>query len=171
MKSSSGQRRLAGAAALGLAVETLAALRDLARGVGVGDHDHLVAGHRHAGEAEHLHGDRRAGRLDRLAALVEQRAHATGVHAADEVVAHAQRAVLHEHGGHGALARVELGLDDRAGGGAVGVGLEVEDLGLQEDLLEQVLDVGALLGDSSRWPATVLRRSPRARRRAAGAPA
>jgi hypothetical protein len=68
------------------------------------------------------------------------------VHAADEVVADAQRAVLHEHRRHRALARIELRLDHRARWRAVGVGLEVQDLGLQEDLLEQLVDVRALLG-------------------------
>ena len=66
-------------------------------------------------EAEDLHRNGRAGLLDRLAALVEQGAHASGVQAADEVVADVQRPALHEHRRHGALARVELRLDHRAG--------------------------------------------------------
>ena len=71
----------------------------------------LIARHRHALEAEHLHRNRGAGLLHRLAALVEQRAHAAGVHAADEVVADLERAVLHEHRGDRALARIELRFD------------------------------------------------------------
>ena len=57
--------------------------------------------------------------LDRLAALVEQRADATRVHAADEVVADVQRAVLDEHRRDRTLARIELRFDDRAGGAPV----------------------------------------------------
>ena len=70
---------LARATALGLAVEALAPLRDIAGFAGVLDDEELVAGHRHARHAEHLHRDRGAGRLDDLAALVEQRAHASRV--------------------------------------------------------------------------------------------
>ena len=51
-----------------------------------------VARRRHALEAEDLHRNRRAGLLHRLAALVEQRAHAAGELAADEVVADRERA-------------------------------------------------------------------------------
>ena len=82
----------------------------------------------------------------RVAALVEQRAHAAGELAADEVVADLQRAALHQQRGERALARIEGGLDDGALGPAVGVGLEVEDVGLEQDLLEQQVDAGALLG-------------------------
>ena len=74
-------RALARAAALRFAVEPLATLRDLARLRRILDDEELVAGHRHAREAEHLHRNRRTRRLDLLAALVEQRAHATGVQA------------------------------------------------------------------------------------------
>jgi hypothetical protein len=67
------------------------------------------------------------------------------VHADDEVVADVERAVLDEHRGDRTLARIELGLDDGARGAARRVRLEVEDLGLQDDLLEQLVDVRALL--------------------------
>ena len=85
------------ATALRFAIETLAALRDFARRRGIFDDEQLIARHRNALEAENLHRDRRTRALHRLAALVEQRAHAAGVHAADEVVADLERAVLHEH--------------------------------------------------------------------------
>ncbi len=55
-----------------------------------------------------------------------------------------QRAALHEHGADRAAAALELGLDHDAFGGAVGVGLELEQLGLQEDRLEQLVEVGPL---------------------------
>ncbi len=55
-----------------------------------------------------------AGRLHRASAIVDQRAHAADDGAGDEVVADAQRAVLHEHGGHRTAAAIELGLEHRA---------------------------------------------------------
>ena len=88
LKSSSAGALLA-AAVLRLALEPLPLLRDLARLDRVGHDREGVAGRRHALEAEDLHRDRRAGLLHRLAALVEQRAHAAGELAADEVVADA----------------------------------------------------------------------------------
>ena len=125
------------ATALRFAIETLAPLRDFARRRRVFDDEQLIARHRHALEAEDLHRNRRAGLLDRLAALVEQRAHAAGVHAADEVVADLERAALHEHRRDGTLARIELRFDDRAGRATIRIRLEVEDFGLEENLIEQ----------------------------------
>ena len=39
-----------------------------------------------------------------------------------------------------AAAAIELGLEDIAGGERVGVGLELEDVGLEQDGLEQLVD-------------------------------
>ena len=55
-----------------------------------------------------------------------------------------QRAALDQHGRQRAAALVELGLDHRAFGGAVGVGLQLEDFGLELDRLEQLVEVGLL---------------------------
>ena len=105
----------------------------------------------HAFGAEHLHGNRRAGFLDRLSALVHERAHATGEHAGDEVVSDFERAALHEHRCHGALARIQLRLHDGARRAPIGIRLEVEDFRLQQNGVEQLVDVRALLrGDLGR---------------------
>ena len=53
-------------------------------------------------------------------------------------------AALHEDRGHGAAADVEVGLEDHAPGPPVGLGLELLDLGDDEEVLEQVVDAGAL---------------------------
>jgi hypothetical protein len=53
--------------------------------------------------------------------------------------------LLDEHRRHGAPALVELGLDDDAAGRPVRVGLHFQDVGLQEDELQQVLDADLLL--------------------------
>jgi hypothetical protein len=55
-----------------------------------------------------------------------------------------QRAALDQHGGDRAAAALELRLDDAAFGGAVGIGLEVEDLGLQQDRLLELVETGFL---------------------------
>ena len=55
-----------------------------------------------------------------------------------------QRAALHQHGRDRAAAAVELRLDHGAFGGALRIGLEVEDFGLQRDGLEQLVEVHLL---------------------------
>ena len=57
-----------------------------------------------------------------------------------------QRAALDEHGGERTAALVELGLDHRAFRGSLGIGLQLEDFGLELDRLEQFVEVGLLLG-------------------------
>ena len=71
-----------------------------------------------------------------------------------------QRAAVDEHGHDRAAARVELGLDDHARRLGVRVGLELLDLGQQEDRLEQVVEVRLRLGrdvDEHRLAAPLLR--------------
>ncbi len=53
---------------------------------------------------------------------------------------------LTQHGGHRAAAAVQLGLDDVARREGVGVGLELEHVGLEQDGLQQVVDTGLLAG-------------------------
>ena len=67
--------------------------------------------------------------LDPLAAVVVHRAHAAPVRARHERVADVQRAALHEQRHDRAAARVELGLDDDAGGLGVRVRLELLEVG------------------------------------------
>ena len=148
-----------------VAGQALAVFGDLAGARLVVDDGEAVAGLRRALQAEHL--DRHGGRrfLDLLAAVVDQRAHAAPLVAGDDDVAGHQRAGLHQHGGDRAAALVELGLDDDAFGGAVRIGLEVEDFGLQQDRLEQLVEIGALGGgdlDVEHLAAHRLRRRPRA---------
>ena len=119
---------------------------ELAGAAVVLDHAHVLAGLGHRVEAEHLDRLGRPGLLDALAGVVVHRAHAAPVGAGDERVADVQRAALHEHGHDGAAARVELGLDDHARRLGVRVGLELLDLGEQQDRLEQVVEVLVGLG-------------------------
>src|SRR3989441_1317488 len=107
------------------------------------------------------------GRLHRVAALVVHRAHPARVLAADEGVAQPQGAVLDENRGERPLAGVERRLEHRAVGAFVRVRLEVEQLGLQQDLLEQLVHIRPLLrrdGSGERGAAELLEHTPWARR-------
>jgi len=78
---------------------------------------HAVAGLRRAVEAEHFDRHRRSGSVDGDALIVDQRADAAHLGAGDDDVADLQRAALHQHGGHGTAAAIELGFDHGAFGG------------------------------------------------------
>ena len=58
----------------------------------------------------------------------------------DDDVADPQRAGLDDDGGHRAAALVHLGLDDRADGGALRVGLQLLEVGDEQDHLEELLE-------------------------------
>ena len=92
-----------------LAGQERALLGDGAGAVDVVDDEELVAGDGQLAQA--ADDDRRAGAGlgDRLAAVVEQRADAAVAGAGEDDVADVQRAVLHQHGGDGAEARVHAG--------------------------------------------------------------
>ena len=85
---------------------------------GVGHHLEIVAGFGQRFETQHL--DRRGGLgLAHLrAAVVQHGAHFAEHRAADEEIAHAQRAVAHQHGGHRTAAAVELRFEHGAHGRA-----------------------------------------------------
>ena len=100
----------------------LAGLQQAARGALIGGDEEGVAGQRKLREAEDLDGRGRAGLPDAAAGVGDHGLDAAECVADDEIVANVQGALLHEDGGQGALALVELGLDDHAAGGAVGVG-------------------------------------------------
>ena len=142
-----GARRGGGLAAeVGHAVPVLALLGDGLGGALVGGDHEAVAGVGHVVEAEHLHGHRRAGFLDLLAAVVDEGADATPGGTGDERLADLERAALHEERGDGAAADVEVRLEHHAGGAAVGAGLEVFHVGDEEERLEQVVDAVAVEG-------------------------
>ena len=97
-------------------------------------------------EAQDLDRHRRPGLRHVRAAIVDERAHAAPRAAGDDDVADAQGAALDQHGADRTAAALQLGLDDDAFGGAVRVGLQVQDLGLQVDRLEQLVEVRPLQG-------------------------
>ena len=118
-----------------------------AGGLLVGDHAQDVAGLGHVGEPEHarppIDGPALVTRLPRA---VLERPHLAVRVAHDDDVADAQGAGLDQDGGHRAAALVELGLDDGADGGPLGVGLELLEVGDEQDHLEQLVDAQSGLG-------------------------
>ncbi len=74
-------------------------------------------------------------------ALVEQRAHAAGVHAADEIVADVQSAVLTRTVATGPLPGSSCASMTAPTCATVRIRLEVENFGLQQNLIEQRVDV------------------------------
>ena len=143
----------------------LAEFGDLARPAFVFHHHERLAGRRHAGQAEDFHRRRRAGLLHRPALVVQHRAHAAPFGAGHDDVALLQRALLHQHGRHRATAAVEPAFDHRAFGGAVRVGAQVEDFGLQQDRFLQLVEAGLLQSPRPPRPAS---RRPFPRRRSRG---
>src|SRR6185503_17696703 len=114
--------------------------------VRVGDHREDVSRGRYALEAENLNRDRGTGGLDRLAPLIVERAHPAGELAADEVVSTGKGAPLHQNRGQWPLARIERRLEHNTVALSRRIGLEVEDFSLEQNLLQEMLDPGALLG-------------------------
>ena len=84
--------------------------------------------------------------FDALAGRRVERADAAPRAADGHDLADLERAGLDEHGGDVATALVDLRLDDRADRVAIGVRLEVLEVGDEEDHLHEVVDAGALLG-------------------------
>ena len=66
--------------------------------------------------------------------------------AGNEHVTDPERAALHQDGRHVAPAPLDFGLDHHPVGRPVRVGLELEDLRLQQDDLFQLVEIGSLLG-------------------------
>ena len=140
--------------------------RDLPRLALVGDHEQRVPRLGDARESQDLHGVRGARAGDLLAAVAEHRAHAPRVGAYDHGVPLLERAGLDERGGDGTTAAVEPTFHDDPAGGAVGIGLQLEDLGLQRRHLEELRDAIAPLrrgGHEDGLSAPVLRHQPQIR--------
>ena len=138
---SSSEMRLPERRASCLGLEAVRALAgELARLAVVLDDAHELARLGDAVEAEDLDRLARLRLLDAVAEEVVHRAHLAPVRAGDERVADVQRAALDQHRDDGAAARVELGLDDHAGGFGVLVGAQLLDLGHHEDRVEQVVE-------------------------------
>ena len=134
-----------------LAAQTLPALvRELARAaLLLDDAPHLACG-RGLVEAEDLDRLARVRLLDAFPAVVVERAHAAPCVAGDDRVADSQGAAVDEHRRDRAAADVEARFDDRARRLGARVRARVElDVGNEQDLLEQLVEIlAALRGDT-----------------------
>jgi hypothetical protein len=119
-------------------------LGEIAGGAFVVHDAEFLTGIRDPVQAEDLHGDGRRGFLEALALFVDERAGLAVILAADDDIAETQRAFAHEHGGH-RTAGFDAGFDDIALGIAVGVRLQLQQVGLEQNHFEQL--VHALLGE------------------------
>src|SRR3954468_14379977 len=116
-------------------------LGDLPGRAVLGDDKEVVAGTGNAGESEHLHGLRRTGLGDVLAALVEHGAHTTVSVAGDDRVTDPQRAAGDEHGRNRTAALVEPRLDGNALRVGRGVGEQLERrVRGEQDRVEELLE-------------------------------
>ena len=142
--SESEVRRRRSARRLLLSPLTLSIFGDFTRARFALDHGDAIARVRRAGESEHLDWRRRPRRLEGLALVIDQRPDAAPVRAGDDQRADPERAPLHENRRYRSPTAVESGFDDRAFRAAVGVGDEIEQLGLQRDRLEQLVEIDIL---------------------------
>src|SRR3546814_3114921 len=88
--------------------------------------------------------------LDLFVAFVHQGPHAAPLAAGNEDVADLESAALHQNGGDRPAAALQPGFDDDALGHAVRVRRELEHLGLQQDRLLELIEVGLLDRKSTR---------------------
>ena len=130
---------------LGFALLHLAVLGDALGLVAVGHDEEGVACVGHAFEAEDFDRGGGAGFGDGAAAVVEHGADLAEGVADDVAVAGAEGSVLDEDAGDGAAAAIELGFDDGADGGTVGLGLLFVDVGDEADHLFELVEVDVLL--------------------------
>ena len=105
-----------------------------------------VSGRRGSVESEDRNRHGRSRNIDFLTALVHHCANLAAVLANQNEVAYAKRTSLHEDGGHVSAALIKGCLDYRTLGKPVGVGLEVENFGLEQHFFKKLVYVESLLG-------------------------
>ena len=106
----------------------------------------IVARLRCAVQTQHLYRCRGPCLGHLLAVLVEHGLHAARICSRENHIAYMERSALYHDRSHVAAALVECRLDDGTLRLLVGVGLQVEHLGLQKHLLQQLVQIYALLG-------------------------
>ena len=114
----------------------------VARGFLVVHHVELITGFRHSIQAQQLEGVGRRGLLHAASVFINQRARFPVKLAANDNVAHLECAFAHEHSGYRA-ALFHARLDHVAHCAAIRIGLELEQLRLQENCVEQLFDAFA----------------------------
>ena len=131
---------------LGVTVPALAEIDDLAGPGFAFNNRNVVAGGRRAVQSQDLDRYRRTGFVKGIAMGVKQGADPAPLATGDENIADFQGAALNQNRRHRTAAWFQLGFDDDAFRLAIGVGLEVQQLRLQQDNLFQLVQVGLFLG-------------------------
>ena len=114
--------------------------RNLARLALVDDAHELFAGRRHFGQTLDFDRNRWPGFGDRFAGLIEHGSHPAIGRACQHHVAALERAGLDQNGRHRTTALVESRFDDQTLGRCIDCGKQLEHFGLQQHILEQVID-------------------------------
>src|SRR5262245_45409089 len=127
-----------------LAALAQAIVGELARAALALDDGEGIAGLGRRIKAQDLHRHRWPGLRDRLAAVVDERAHTAPGRTGDDNVADIEGAALHEHGANRPASALKLGLDDNALRGTLRVGAQVQQLRLQVDGFEKPVEAGPL---------------------------
>src|SRR5882757_3997946 len=104
------------------------------------DHQQFIARVGRARQSQYHHGNGRTRSLDRLAGLVEQRAHAAELLTDQQRIAQLQCTAQHQHGRHRAAALLETRLDHVAGRQARGRSLQFQNFRLQQNAVQQLVD-------------------------------
>ena len=81
-----------------------------------------------------------------IALIGDQRADTAHFGTGHDDIADLQRAALHQHGCDRTTAAIELGFDHGAFRRTLRIGLQIEQFGLQRDHLEQLVEIGLVLG-------------------------
>jgi len=124
------------------------------------DTDEFGARLGHAGKADHFDGGGRPRFPHPLPLVVDHGPDPAVFRPRDEGVALPQGPLLNQDRRHGSAPAVQLGLDDDTAGRPVRIRLEFQDIGLQQDELQQFLDPDLLLGrhlGEDRFSAPLLR--------------
>ena len=112
----------------------------------IGNGVELVAGGGHVGKAGDLHRHGGAGGLDGTTLVVGHHPDTTHGGTGNDDIALIQSAVLHQKGGHRAPGLIQTSLDDGALGPAVGVGLQLLNLGGEQHHFQQLVQTLTGLG-------------------------
>ena len=97
------------------------------------------------GQPQYLDRTRRADRLDLVAAIVDQGPNTADHGAGDEVVAHVERAILHQDGCNRTSPAVNFGFEDGSSRDPLRVGLVLAHFRNEQDHVEQSIEVVLLL--------------------------
>src|SRR5690606_11393362 len=131
-----------------LAMDLLSSLGDVAYLLFIVQYDELVAGFGSAVEAQNQRGLRGPRYIQTIIALIEHRTDAAAVDAGNERIADMKRAVLHENGRHDAPALFEARLDHHAVCVSVRIRPELQQLGLEQNAVEQVIHTFPVCADT-----------------------